>query len=469
MRRWHSFPLLLALLAPPTALAAEPSPEFLESPPWKPCGTTAFPLEELPPGAAGSEPSALVQGDRVLFFTADDGVHGREPWMSSGTGGRGTFLVRDIHSGPTGSEPAEPTRVGDRVFFTAEEPVYGRELWVTDGTASGTHLVKDLWPGADGSYPQSLLELDGVLYFTAGDPEHGRELWRSDGSPEGTFLVEDLEPGPEGTNPYRLTRGGDGSLYFVGHREGFFLTLMRTDGRSKAVELFRVSNEVGVLQSLTPVGKRLFFVSGEDHDGRADLRVTSGGAPLKLRTFLEPQELVALGGRLLFSASTQGSTTGQELWRSDGTAQGTRPLKDLRPGSEGSSPSGFVVLGRRLFFSADDGKHGREPWVSDGTSTGTSLLTDLAPGEAGSDPQALTVLQGSLFFSADTPGHGREPWVSTGTSAGTRLLTELAPGAESSDPAELTRAGWDVFFSGSNSASGRRLWAVPFRPANRCD
>ncbi len=466
MRRWRPFPVLLALLSA-TAQAGEPSAERQKAPPWKPCGSTAFALEE----AAGSEPRALVHGDRTLFFTADDGVHGREPWMSTGTGGLGTFLVKDVHSGSTGSAPEEPTRVGERLFFIAEEPVNGRELWVSDGTASGTHLVKDLWPGPNGSYPQSLLELDGVLYFTAGDPEHGRELWRSDGTPSGTFLVEDLEPGPEGANPYLLTRGGDGSLYFVAQRGGFFLSLMRINARSKAVELFRVSNEVGVLQSLTSVGKRLFFVSGEDHDGRADLRVTSGGAPpVLLRSFLEPQALVALGGRLVFSASTEDeASTGQEPWRSDGTPQGTRPLRDLRPGPEGSNPSGFVVLGRRLFFSANDGAHGRELWSTDGTPTGTSLLTDLVPGETGSAPEALTVLQGSLFFSADTPGHGREPWVSTGASTGTRLLSELAPGADSSHPSEFVRSGWDVFFSASDGTHGRRLWAVPFRPSPRCD
>ena len=468
MRRWLPFPVVLALLSV-TTRAGEPSPELPKAAPWKPCGSTALALENLAPGAAGSEPRSLVQGEHVLFFTADDGVHGREPWMSTGTGGRGTFLVQELHSGSTGSQPEELTRVGDRVFFTAEEPVNGRELWVSDGTATGTHLVRDLWPGPDGSYPHSLFAFEGVLYFTAGDPEHGRELWRSDGTATGTFLVEDLEPGPEGANPYLFTRTSDGSLYFVARREGFFLSLMRTNGHSKAVELLRVSNEVGVLESLTPVGRRLFFVSGEDHDGHADLRVTSGATPVRLRTLHEPRELVAFGGRLLFSASEEGSPAGQEPWRSDGTPQGTRPLYDIRPGLEGSHPSGFVLLGRRLVFSADDGSHGRELWTTDGTSTGTSLLADLAPGLAGSDPEALTVLQGSLFFSADTPGHGREPWVSNGTSEGTRLLSELAPGAGSSDPSEFVRSGWDVFFSARGGDHGRRLWAVPFRPSHRCD
>ena len=36
-------------------------------------------------------------------------------------------------------------------------------------------------------------------------------------------------------------------------------------------------------------------------------------------------------------------------------------------------------IGTRLFFAADDGTHGEELWASDGTADGTTLVNDIEP------------------------------------------------------------------------------------------
>lgn len=69
-----------------------------------------------------------------------------------------------------------------------------------------------------------------------------------------------------------------------------------------------------------------------------------------------------------------------ELWVTDGTAAGTTMLKDIYPGSGGSSPAEFAVFDNKLFFTANGETHGRELWVTDGTAAGTTLVTDLNPG-----------------------------------------------------------------------------------------
>ncbi|MFP2904126.1 ELWxxDGT repeat protein [Pyxidicoccus sp. 3LFB2] len=474
MRSWRPLSVVLALLTGcSTSGGSKPPPGNPPPPPpgnggpSVPCGRTASRLGPAPSPSDTGSPQ-MVPGAGALFFIAEAGATGEGIWASSGPQGPAACLVRDFPPGPTGQGPSEPTRVGDAVFFAAEDPEHGRELWVSNGRAAGTRRVKDLWPGPTGSEPQSLFESGGLLYFAASDPEHGRELWRSDGTPEGTVLVQDLDPGAEGTSPDRMTRGADGALYFLAHFRGLSTVLMRSAGGSAAVELEKVPSEGGILEPLTTVDRRLFYIMGHLHDPTVHLMATDGSAPVLVGEFGTVREAVALGGQLYFSATTGAAGTDAELWRSDGTAQGTQRVKDLRTGEAGSLPGDLTVLGSRLFFVADDGVHGRELWVSDGTDAGTRLFADLVPGAGSAAPEALTPIQGHLFFSAETPERGREPWMSDGTPAGMVPLDELAPEARASDPRGFTRAGGEVFFTADDGSGTRGLWALPLRPRGQC-
>jgi ELWxxDGT repeat protein len=66
----------------------------------------------------------------TLYFNADDGVHGRELWVSHGGAGD-TAQVRDMNVGAASADPSEFTAVGTTVFFNADDGVRGTELWAT--------------------------------------------------------------------------------------------------------------------------------------------------------------------------------------------------------------------------------------------------------------------------------------------------------------------------------------------------
>ena len=66
-----------------------------------------------------------------------------------------------------------------------------------------------------------------------------------------------------------------------------------------------------------------------------------------------------MDGALYLTATTQTEGTELRQLAPDGTLS---TVKDILPGSEGSSPSNLTVDGGRLLFSADDGVHGDEIW-----------------------------------------------------------------------------------------------------------
>ena len=170
----------------------------------------------------GDAPDGFTEFDDQLFFTADDGVNGNELWVSDGTTD-GTQLVRDINPDNSNSgyyryAPYSLTEFDGQLFFTANDGVNGRELWVSDGTADGTQLVKDINPdNSIYSYaPDNLIVAGDLLFFTANDSFDGSELWFSDGTTGGTQLFQDINPGSDGSNPsdFDLTVVGD-QLFFT--------------------------------------------------------------------------------------------------------------------------------------------------------------------------------------------------------------------------------------------------------------
>src|SRR5262245_62027198 len=59
-------------------------------------------------------------------------------------------------------------------------------------------------------------------------------------------------------------------------------------------------------------------------------------------------------------------------------------LKNVNPGTLGSSPGQIVEVGDTIFFAARDNNNGRELWKTDGTAAGTALVKDINAGRGSS-------------------------------------------------------------------------------------
>ena len=156
-------------------------------------------IKDINPGGLSSKPGENVFFNMVgklfnvmLFFPADDGVHGVELWKTDGTAA-GTVLVADINPSGSGS-PGSFVVFNNTLFFSATDGVHGIELWKSDGTAAGTVRVKDIRVGGlSGAFVDCRMAVsNGQLFFAAVDITHGAELWKTDGTEAGTGLLIDL-------------------------------------------------------------------------------------------------------------------------------------------------------------------------------------------------------------------------------------------------------------------------------------
>ena len=77
----------------------------------------------------------------MLYFYANDGVNGFEPWKSDGTE-IGTNMVTDLNNGSGSSYFYDPVEISGHLYFRGfNGTVWG--LWKTDGTDEGTYLALD--------------------------------------------------------------------------------------------------------------------------------------------------------------------------------------------------------------------------------------------------------------------------------------------------------------------------------------
>jgi len=468
-------------------------------------------VKDIRPGPDGSEPLHLTEVGPAsrfetrhklhsLYFSADDGLHGRELWRTIvAPNGRifDTRLVEDINPGIDGSDPGELTaftrsRTFDpskddasetnTLFFAATDNLAGRELWRSNGNAQNTRIVRDINPGLADSAPSYLTVAKtrvrgNVLYFAADNFVFGRELWRTIPNVQDAFLVKDIRPGPDGSNPFRLTKvsisAKRADIVFFGADDGFVgAELWRSNGTRLGTFL---------VEDIKP--------GGPDTDSLEE----------------SPTTLMAEFRHRLYFAADDGRF-GRELWRSLGARDSAELFKDINPGPNSSNPTAqdhplpklrnLIVRGPNrqdllLFFGADDGFFGGEPWRTDGRkrldgrTPGTFLLKDIHVGRESSliqnelvgivfpdigfvFPNTRSRPGRTLYFAADDGIFGRELWrsdrIANSLVFNTQRDTDINPGAPPSDPASFEISGSSrfstgrVFFAADRALFGRELW-----------
>lgn len=169
------------------------------------------------------------------------------------------------------------------------------------------------------------------------------------------------------------------------------------------------------------------------------------------------------GGLLFFSASDL--TSNGELFVTDGTLNGTKMVKDLNPGPQGSSPAPATVLNNKLIFGANISGEGYEMWTSDGSTGGTYRLKDIYPGPKDGfwiSTKGRRNFGGKFYFCGRTPTSGNELWVTDGTPTGTHKTEEIGIYPDSSTSGDVQ---WiyvvdstTIYIAANDGQSGNELF-----------
>ncbi len=415
-------------------------------------------VKDIKPGSENSFPIGIAYKGQYLF-SAEDGDHGRELWMSDGSS-TGTQMIKDIN--PIGnSSPGFFVQMKDYVFFTADDGLHGHELWKTDGTPEGTTMMLDINTiGSASSLPSDLTVVGEIFFLSANDGINGTELWKSDGTAGGTALVKDINPSGDSSPigiafnqllAFTTSTGTDRSELWVsdGSEEGTVRVLDTTDsnirilGQVGDVLYINVEADTNSGELWKSDGTEEGTILVKDLGGRYDV---NGGAAI-------------LGDHLFFIAESS-TTTGAVLWKSNGTADGTVIIRNL-DFSIGNRE--LTTFDNRIFFMAGDFTSAFELWSSDGTEEGTALFKDINEISGSSAPVLFTPFRNLLFFVASDGIHGRELWRSDGSSEGTRLVRDMNPDPEftGNTTGYMTGVNGRLFFvTDEGNDLGQELYAI---------
>ena len=447
-------------------------------------------VADMWPGRPASSPRYFQVYNKALYFSADDGVHGRELWRTSHDilqqDQYATELVKDIFPGARGSNPTWLVTMGNYLYFASNGV---DTTWMNFDDACGGFRHSSI----DSSIAYAISESniwrpDYVYDCPAGyhwaDTEEGLSMVKTHGSHR-VGITEKMDGAPS----YFGQCGWDGYNFQNKRRRLFRFSDSHVTGSYKSagtaeddeliVTNFQTSEFAGIvcikgsdteehdnsrcrLQEFKetprmpglPVNKcyiragNELWISDSTQNGTYRVADIRGGVASSNPEYLTPHEP---SGKMFFAATAE--PDGRELWVTDGTQKGTKLVEDIFVGEMGSNPKFLTLknstsLSHTIFFQARDRQRGEELWISDGitetrgndnldefpgSGKGTQLVKDICPGSGGSKPHHLVMYDSKLLFYADDCVHGDELWVSDGTYSGTSIVRDINPGSDGSE------------------------------------
>ncbi|QJE95458.1 ELWxxDGT repeat protein [Luteolibacter luteus] len=383
----------------------------------------------------------MVSTPKGVIFTSLSKKTGHELWISDD---KGTRLLKDIYPGPASSEIERFLTLNEVVYFTADDGIHGKELWRTDGTPEGTRLHLDLSPGPMNSHVSPLFAAGGKLYILGPSLELYGALFAIDGA--GSPPVR-IDP-PAGNPEHPVERSIYGGFQFSIGNDAYFVSddyqIWKSDGSSPAVKvgsLDSLNEDQNLIWNVTAVGDKVFISTSSGYSSQGGLWLWRPGAePVKLMDSDGEKSgyhsSAILDGRF-FIVDTR------YLIVSDGTVEGTHKLKTLQ--ASGYSVDRELFAWKGSVYFRDPKPHGiSELWKADGTEQGTVFLSKLNVVPNGGS-LSFQVVGDQLYFQEASWGKSWL-WRTDGTPEGTVVVKFMNEPGQYSDETLLGSFGNRLYF-----------------------
>lgn len=192
---------------------------------------------------------------------------------------------------------------------------------------------------------------------------------------------------------------------------------MRAHAQIEFLETRRLLSDSTGASSVV-IGDTLFYAQEgglwkSDLDGSNAVSLRAGNPSFR------PTWLTNCNGTLVFAANIEHGYN-NELWRSDGTPEGTVLIEDLHHYGASSSPHDFMWVNGHLLFQASNEAWYQTLWVTDGTAAGTQRISPNPPNNYNTDPRNMQIVGNALYFEQfDYPSYQSLRFKTDGTVSGT--------------------------------------------------
>ena len=358
----------------------------------------------------------------IFIFSATDGTNGCELWILDEE--NTPSMLMDIHSAGDSIPGRElgihevDTERGSRFFFDADDGVNGRELWVSDGTPLGTMMLGDMESGDAIDYTsEATAWMNGIVFTTHG--QQGHRMWWSNGSVTTSIwqapwfsssASSDLMNQSTAISSLGqgLLQGDESGLWFAAKdtQAGLEMMYLGNNGMLHIYDL-QPFGDASPSRGLSIDGG--FVVVASDGTGRqlAQLdrqggyqwltSMTKEGTTTPISVMAPAFGIERVGDILVFDVVYRGADA--TLF---GYSMSTGTLQELSSNILAPGHSVDVVSdGSTIWFDCVLANTGMEICQTDGTVIGTTLTIDLMPGVGTSQPRSFAFVDSTLYVLAN--------------------------------------------------------------------